>query len=274
MNTWINGRSRTLIDHRDRGLQYGDGVFETMRVRRHRVRLLDFHLDRLFEGCRRLGIEPPSAARLRRELESRAAMRGDAVLKLIVTRGPGSRGYRPSGEERCTRVISLHAPPPRDGIAAPYPAVRVRMCATRLGTNPMLAGIKTLNRLESVMARSEWSDSRVWEGLLRDVDGNIVSGSMSNLFIRSGSYLMTPILDRCGIAGVMRRWVLKQAMDFGLRPLEGRLGWNQIGEAEEAFMTNAVAGVVSVAVFQDGAERIRFQNQDSARALRARLEAL
>jgi 4-amino-4-deoxychorismate lyase len=97
---------------------------------------------------------------------------------------------------------------------------------------------------------------------------------MSNLFIRSGSYLMTPILDRCGIAGVMRRWVLEQAKDCGLRPLEGRLSWEQIGEAEEAFMTNAVAGVVSVALFQDGAERVRLHSQDGARALRARLEAL
>jgi 4-amino-4-deoxychorismate lyase len=273
LNTWINGRSRTLIDHRDRGLQYGDGVFETMRVRHRRVRLLDFHLERLFEGCRRLKIEPPGAGALRRELGTRAALRADAVLKLIVTRGPGSRGYRPSGEERCTRVISLHARP-RGAAAAVHPVVRVRMCSTRLGINPMLAGIKTLNRLESVMARSEWRDPRVWEGLLRDVDDNIVSGTMSNLFIRCGSYLMTPILDRCGIAGVMRRWVLEQAKDLGLRPLEGRLRWEEIGEAEEAFMTNAVVGVVSVALVQDGAERIRLRNEDSARALRARLEAL
>ncbi len=257
-----------MIDHRDRGLQYGDGVFETMRVRRQRVRLLDFHLDRLSEGCRRLKIEPPSAVRLRRELESRAALRAEAVLKLIVTRGAGSRGYRPSGEERCTRVMSLHPAPP------PPPAVRVRMCATRLGSNPMLAGIKTLNRLESVMARSEWRDPRIWEGLLRDADGNIVSGTMSNLFIRSGSYLMTPILDRCGIAGVMRRWVLEQAKHVGLRPLEGRLHWDEIRQAEEAFMTNAVAGVVSVALLHDGAARIRFRDQGSACALRARLEAL
>jgi 4-amino-4-deoxychorismate lyase len=273
LNTWINGRSRTLIDHRDRGLQYGDGVFETMRVRRRRVRLLDYHLQRLFEGCRRLKIEPPSGGALRREIEARAALRTDAVLKLIVTRGPGSRGYRPSGEERCTRVISLHAPS-RGAAAAAQPLVRVRMCSTRLGINPLLAGVKTLNRLESVMARSEWRDPRVWEGLLRDVDGNIVSGTMSNLFIRSGSYLMTPMLDRCGIAGVMRRWVLEQAKDLGMRPLEGRLSWDEIVAAAEAFMTNAVAGVVSVALVQDGAERIRFANQDSARALRARLEAL
>ncbi len=273
MNTWINGRSRTAIDHRDRGLQYGDGVFETMRVQRRRLRLLDFHLERLLEGCRRLKIEPPKVGPLRRELEACAARRADAVLKLIVTRGSGSRGYRPSGGERCTRVISLHAPP-RDAAAAAHPPVRVRMCSTRVGINPMLAGVKTLNRLESVMARSEWRDPRIWEGLLRDVDGNIVSGTMSNLFVRSGPYLMTPMLDRCGIAGVMRRWVLERAKDFGLRPLEGRLSWGEVGEADEAFMTNAVAGVVSVALIQDGAERIRFANQDGARALRARLGAL
>jgi 4-amino-4-deoxychorismate lyase len=248
-------------------------VFETMRVLRRRVRLLDYHLERLFEGCRRLKIEAPSAGRLRRELESRAALRADAVLKLIVTRGPGSRGYRPSGKERCTRVISLHAPP-RHGAAASQPPVRVRMCSTRLGINPVLAGIKTLNRLESVVARSEWRDPRVWEGLLRDVDGNIVCGTMSNLFIRSGPYLMTPMLDRCGIAGVMRRWVLEQARELGLRPLEGRLRWEQIGEAEEAFMTNAVAGIVSVAVVQHGADRVSFKHVDSARGLRARLRRL
>ena len=273
MNTWINGRPRTRIDHRDRGLQYGDGVFETMRVRRRRVRLLDFHLERLFEGCRRLKIDPPGAGPMRHEIEARANLGADAVLKLILTRGSGSRGYRPSGEERCTRIISLHAPPHGAATAA-QSAVRVRLCGTRLGINPLLAGVKTLNRLESVMARSEWRDPRVWEGLLRDVDGNIVCGTMSNLFIRSGSYLMTPMLDRCGVAGVMRRWVLGQAKDLGLRPLEGRLHWDEIGDAEEAFMTNAVAGVVSVGIVQDGAARIRFANEDSARALRARLEAL
>ena len=106
LSTWVNGRRRTAIDCRDRGLQYGDGVFETMRVRGRRVRLLDFHLERLFEGCRRLGLRPPNAAALRREVAARAAPHSEAVLKLIVSRGPGERGYRPSGRERCTRVLS------------------------------------------------------------------------------------------------------------------------------------------------------------------------
>ena len=132
--------------------------------------------------------------------------------------------------------------------------------------NPDLAGLKTLNRLESVLARGEWRDARVWEGLMRDVDGNVVCGTMSNFFIKRGSFLLTPMLDRCGVAGVMRRWVLEQAGRLSLRALEGRLRWEELGEAEEVFMTNAVAGIVPVAVIQDGAERIEFEHTETARA--------
>ncbi len=273
MNTWINGRPGRLIDCRDRGLQYGDGLFETMRVRSRRVRLLDYHLERLFEGCRRLQMRAPGAAALRREILARAALSADGVLKLIVTRGTGPRGYRPSGRERCTRVLSLHASRGASLHAIAKP-VRVRLCTTQLGSNPALAGLKTLNRLESVVARCEWRDERVWEGLMRDAHGNVVSGTMSNLFMRRGSTLMTPILDRCGIAGVMRRWVLEQARPLRLRPWQGRLPLAAIGEAEEVFLTNAVAGVVSVARIDNGAERLRFRQTETADRLRERLEAL
>jgi 4-amino-4-deoxychorismate lyase len=267
---WINGRRGRAIDHRDRGLHYGDGVFETMRVRRRRVRLLDYHLERLYEGCARLGIRAPLRRALRGELERRAALRGEAVLKLIVTRGVGPRGYRPSGGERCTRVISLHPPAP---LITPQ-AATVRVCRTRLGMNPDLAGLKTLNRLESVLARGEWRDTRVWEGLMCDVDGNLICGTMSNFFIKRGSFLLTPMLDRCGVAGVMRRWVLEQARRLSLRALEGRLRWEELGDAEEVFMTNALAGIVPVAVIQHGEERIELEHTETARQLRAWLELL
>jgi 4-amino-4-deoxychorismate lyase len=273
VNTWINGRPRTKIDCRDRGLQYGDGVFETMRVRGSRIRLLDYHLERLCEGCRRLKIDAPNADSLRREILVRAARRTDAVLKLIVTRGVGSRGYRPVGGERCTRVLSLHALP-RAAIAAALEPIRMRMCETRLGSNPSLAGLKTLNRLESVMARGEWRDARVWEGLMRDVDGNVVCGTMSNLFLRRGSMLITPILDRCGIAGVMRRWVLEQAKQLRLRPSQRRLAWQDLVEADEVFMTNAVAGIVPVAVIEHGKRRVLLKQSHAALRLRARLELM
>jgi 4-amino-4-deoxychorismate lyase len=274
LSTWINGRKSARIDSRDRGLQYGDGVFETMRVRRARVRLLDYHLERLFAGCRHLQIAGPSARVLRREIERIAPLRGEGVLKLIVTRGVSTRrGYRPTGRERCTRILSLHALPRAVLKDAAVPA-RVRLCATPLGLNPRLAGLKTLNRLESVIARAEWSDARIWEGLMRDVDENIVCGTMSNLFLRRGSSLMTPLLDRCGVAGVMRRWVLESAAQLRLTPVERRIGWRELSGAEEVFMSNAVVGLRSVGVIERGRERLRRSAFDTANQLRARLELL
>jgi 4-amino-4-deoxychorismate lyase len=273
LNTWINGRDSTMIDCRDRGLQYGDGVFETMRVRRGRVRLLEYHLERLDLGCRQLKITGPSAAILRRELKRAAALRSEAVLKLIVTRGPGRRGYRPTGRERCTRILALHALP-HSAVADERNAARLRLCTTPLGFNPRLAGLKTLNRLESVMARAEWSDARIWEGLMQDVDENIVCGTMSNLFLRKGSTLMTPMLDRCGVAGVMRRWVLASAADLKLRIAERRIGWRDLRGAEEVFMSNAVVGLKSVAVIEHVSQGLRYTAFETANQLRERLDSL
>jgi len=274
LSTWINGRKGTRIDSHDRGLQYGDGVFETMRVRRGQVRLLHYHLERLFAGCRQLQIAGPSALALRREIERIAALRPEGVLKLIVTRGVSTlRGYRPTGRERCTRILTLHVLPRSVVTDAAVPA-RVRLCATPLGLNPRLAGLKTLNRLESVVARAEWNDARIWEGLMRDVDENIVCGTMSNLFLRRGSSLLTPALDRCGVAGVMRRWVLESAPHLRLIPVERRIGWQELNDAEEVFLSNAVVGLRSVGVIERGKERLRRSAFDTANRLRARLELL
>jgi 4-amino-4-deoxychorismate lyase len=266
---WINGTAGRHVGYLDRGLQYGDGLFETMRVQGGRIRLLEYHLDRLSDGCRRMSIDAPASSSIRRELVQRARPHSDAVLKLILTRGPGARGYRPSGRERCTRIVSLCAPPHAAESRSPQ---RVRICATPIGCNPALAGLKPLNRLESVIARAEWTDERIWEGLMCDVDGRLVSGTMSNLFVRHGTSLTTPRLDRCGVAGVMRRWVLDQAASLGLHPREGRLELEHLADAAEVFMTNAVVGIVSVTVIESGRRRIRIGSTTAAARLRVRLE--
>jgi 4-amino-4-deoxychorismate lyase len=242
--------------------------------------LLRYHLERLYAGCQRLEIAGPAMRVLRGELTAAARRRREAVLKLIVTRGPGARGYRASGMERSTRILSLHALPPgvlhsaagaRDAADAP---TRVRLCATMLGQNPGLAGLKTLNRLESVLARAEWRDARVWEGLMRDTDENIVCGTMSNLFLRNGSALLTPVIDRCGVAGVMRRWVLQAARSLELEPEERRIRWQDLIAAEEVFMSNAVVGLKSVAVIERGRERLKFASFETAGRLRKKLDLL
>jgi 4-amino-4-deoxychorismate lyase len=273
LNTWINGREASRIDARDRGLQYGDGVFETMRIHQGRARLLDYHLERLALGCGRLKIAGPPSRTLRREIESAAARRREGVLKLIVTRGIGRRGYLRSGREHCTRILTLHPLPHGVRSDGSAPA-RVRLCATPLGLNPHLAGLKTLNRLESVLARSEWKDVRIWEGLMLDVDENIVCGTMSNLFLRRGAMLMTPVLDRCGVAGVMRRWIMETARDFNLRATERRVRWQDLRHAEEVFMSNAVVGLRSVAVIEHGRKRLRHSSFEFAQRFRERLDLL
>ena len=238
-----------------------------MRVHRRAVRLLDYHLHRLFDGCGRLGIAAPAERPLRRELARAASLRPEGVLKLIVTRGVGGRGYRPSGDERATRILTLHPLPP-----TPAQPLQLRFCATRLGANGRLAGMKTLNRLESVLARAEWSDPRVFEGLMLDAEENIVCGTMSNLFIRQGACLVTPLVDRCGVAGVMRRWILEPAAGLGLRAIERRVRLRNLADADEVFMSNAVHGPMPVAAIKHKGTAIRPASVETAMMLRTRLD--
>ncbi len=272
MSTWVDGRRRRTLDVRDRGLNYGDGLFETLRVRAGSVRLLPWHLERLYDGCARLGIAPPARRTLERELAAAAARLDEGVLKLIVTRGVGPRGYRPSGRELACRILSAHPLPP--AAPAAVAGVAVRLCATPLTVQPRLAGLKTLNRLDSVLARSEWTDPRIYEGLMADPDGNLTCATMSNVFVRHGSFLLTPILDRGGVAGVMRRWVLGEAAGFGVRVMEGRLRAADLDGAAEMFLTNAVVGVLPVARVQLGRRSLRPPERALALRLRERLERL
>jgi 4-amino-4-deoxychorismate lyase len=276
VSCWVDGRRGQSIDVRDRGLQYGDGLFETMRVRRREIRLLDFHLQRLYEGCDRLKISGPAMPSLRAELERIAATRSDGVLKLILSRGRGSgksrSGYRPTGEERSLRIATLHPLSAAQRSAAPDAPVRVRLCRTPGSVNPALAGLKSLNRLDSVQARSEWSDERIWEGLMGDTDGLWVCGTMSNLFVRKGSALWTPPVSCSGVAGVMRRWVMQNATALQLQMREREIRRRDIQSADEIFMTNAVVGVRSVRSIEEGGNAVKFGSFDASRRLRTLLE--
>lgn len=269
----INGSARGRIDWRDRGLNYGDGVFETMRVLEGRIRLERYHLERLAEGLKRLQIAAPPKAALDREMRRCARTINSGILKLLVTRGSGSRGYRPSGLER-TRRILIATPAPR-AIEAGHPT-RLRVCAYILADQPQLAGIKSLNRLDSVLARCEWRDARIFDGLMRDSKDNLVCGTMSNLFMRRGARLLTPKLERCGVKGVMRRWVMQEAARIHLEVIERAVTWSDLRAADEVFVSNAVVGLKSVSFIEWRARgrRMRYSNFDAAGRLRERLALL
>ena len=248
----IDGRETTALPADDRGLAYGDGLFETMRLSDGVVPLLDLHLERLAAGCRRLALTPPPAELLVAEIDRVRAGQCDAVVKVMLTRGSGGRGYAPPAEATERRIVSCHALP--SWPPANYTdGVGVWLCATRLGRNPALAGLKHLARLEQVMASLEASPPGCAEGLMRDVDGAIVEGIRSNLFVLRDGVLTTPALDECGVAGVMRRFVIEAAATTGLPAAEARLSLDDLQAAEEVFLTSSVFGIWPVARLVDPA---------------------
>ena len=227
----------------DRGLHYGDGLFETIACEGGRPRLMERHLQRLAAGCARLGLVPCDGAALAREVRELAAGTSRAIVKLLLTRGISvARGYALTGSERTLRIALRYEWPGQDPQQV-TDGVRVRRATLRLGENPALAGIKHCNRLEQVLARREWTDPGIAEALMFSSSGALVSGTMSNVFLVRGSRVLTPCIDRCGVAGVMRGLVLEIAAAAGISVEERRLDDADLAAAEELFLTNALTGI-------------------------------
>jgi len=247
MPSWIDGLPADTLSVTDRGLAYGDGVFETIAVKAGRPLLFERHLQRLEWGCNRLAITADQPL-IRKELLAFAADLGEGVMKLILTRGDSLRGYAPAPQAQPRRIL-------QGGPAPAYPAVhaeqgvRLFECLTRLSEQPLLAGLKHLNRLEQVLARSEWQDSAYAEGLMCDTSGRVIEGVYSNLFLVDGGVLLTAELNRCGVAGVMRGELLAQAQALGITTEVRDIRMTDLEQADEVFLCNSVYGVWPVRGF-------------------------
>ncbi|MEZ5561769.1 MAG: aminodeoxychorismate lyase [Gammaproteobacteria bacterium] len=243
---WINGEPGRLIDITDRGLAYGDGLFETIAIRHSAARFLDLHLDRLYAGAARLKLPAPDRDGLHAQLAAAAAGTTAGVMKLILTRGPGPRGYAPPQHPQPTVAWSVASQAVR-----PWTQIRVRWCETIAGRNPLTAGLKTLCRLEQVLARAEWQDESIAEGLMCDEQGLLTGGTASNVFVVSGARLRTPAITHAGVSGVMRRVILQQARGHGIDASEARLTKQDLLEADEIFVSNALTGIRPVGQLED-----------------------
>lgn len=239
----IDGTPASGLPANDRGLHYGDGLFETIALKDGRALLWQAHLQRLETGCRRLQIPFPGVDALCADAELLGARSaGRQVLKIIVTRGSGGRGYAPPPDPRPSRIAALHAWPEypalawREGIDAP-------ICAVRLARQPLLAGLKHLNRLEQVLARQELAARGAAEGVMLDGSGLVIEGSMSNLFVLRGDVLLTARLDQCGVAGLMRAEIMARAAHWSLRVEEREFEPAELYAADEAFLCNSLIGV-------------------------------
>ena len=264
----VNGRLADQVSVLDRGLRYGDGCFETMALREGRIRLWHRHYERLMKGCERLRIQPDfDRAVLERELDKLIGSTEQAIVRLTVTRGCSGKGYAYTDKQEPTRILSLL---PFPGYPSAYreEGVAVRLCKTTLGRNPALAGIKHLNRLEQVLARSEWNDE-VAEGLLFDDRGNVIEGTISNVFIVEDETVYTPLLESCGVAGVMRAELIEQMKQLDIEAYEVEIDRDRLLAASECFLTNAVIGIWPV----NSIENKPFQVGKVTRRLIARFDA-
>lgn len=242
--TLVNGRPGGSIDSTDRGLQYGDGLFETVSCLNGQPRWLPWHLERLQRGLTRLRIAFREVDALRSEIATLARAEERCLVKVIVTRGIATRrGYAPSGAEMPTRIVSRHP-----WLASPHAAgeFRVGIAGVALGANAALAGLKHLNRLEQVLAQMECVERQLSEVLMLSATGKIISGSMTNVFLATERGLVTPDLSECGVDGVMRRVVLQTAAKSGLGVEIRPVPRQELDGVREAFVTNVRLGVQTV----------------------------
>ena len=223
----INGDFNQTISPLDRGFAYGDGVFRTLRMVNGLPEHWPQHYQKLVADCAALGIVCPSAELLMSDFQQMflpdeiaenkpGVAKKLGVAKIIVTRGEGERGYAPPAVTMPTRVI-IKSALPRYAEANYVAGVHLHVCETRLAMQPKLAGIKHLNRLENVMARMEWHDETLFDGLLLDQQGNVIECTMSNIFARFGDQLITPDLSQCGVAGITRQQITGLAATLRLK---------------------------------------------------------
>jgi 4-amino-4-deoxychorismate lyase len=227
-----------------RGFTYGDGVFRTCLIYESHVIDIERQVDKAVADAKQLGIAGASRELLALEARALAAGQARAVLKILLLRAGGERGYRSSGTQADRLLCRYDAPA--------FPAahweqgVRVARSPFRLAAQPALAGIKHLNRLEQVLA-ARALPADVAEGLVGDDAGAPLSGTRTNLFWVSAGILRTPSLERCGVAGAMRDKVLESAATSAIPVRIGPGSWEELDGAAEAFVTNSVIGMWPIA---------------------------
>lgn len=247
---FVNGVPCDSISVLDRGFNYGDGIFETIRVVNHKLTLWSYHRARLINGAQRLKITFDIDL-VEKELAQACAVKAQSVIKLVITRGVGGRGYMPEDGMEASRIISVHE-------LSTYPTtfykegVELHVCETRIGSNSLLAGLKHLNRLDQVMASLEMMNSSCAEGLLLDEREYVIEGIRTNLFIVIDNILITPDLSRSGIEGVMRQFILEEvAATHNIQYKIAIIDMAIIAQAHEIFVCNSVNGIWPVSKIGD-----------------------
>ena len=238
----INGKVFDQIEIFDRALHYGDGVFETIAIQDGKVLCFDEHLNRLEKGCKKIKIPVQDKTIIKNEILSLTENTDRAVVKIIITRGQGGRGYKIPDNIESTRIISLFPWPDYSSELSIF-GIKTKLCNYRYSNNPVLAGIKHLNRLEQILARAEWGDKKIIEGIVMNSDNYIIEGTMSNIFCILEKTLYTPDLSLCGIEGIVREKIINLADKLKFKIEIKKITLDFLLNAEEIFMCNSLIGI-------------------------------
>ena len=246
----INGKPSEGLSSFDRGLAYGDGVFRTFLVRNGVPHHWELQYQKLSQDCQALGIVCPSEDELLSDIKALFNEGTDAVAKIIVTRGESSRGYAVPDGIHANRTVNKSALPTYP-LANQTQGVKLHLCELKLGLQAKLAGVKHLNRLENVLARMEWNDSNIADGLLMDSNDNVIECTMSNIFARFGNAFITPSLEECGVAGIARARIIENAAHFNLDVKIEALKLHKLMQADEIIICNSLFGAWQVVDFNN-----------------------
>lgn len=255
----VNGQVGASLYVEDRAYQYGDGVFETIAFFKQKPVLWKAHMERLARGCDALGLSCPSEDALLAEAQSLMPQSDSLVVKFIVSRCEGGRGYRPPTIKKANVSVLCY------GLTQPTESgnLHTRACKTPWSINPVFAGLKTLNRLEQVLAQKECADWGIEEAVMTDGGDKLISGTKSNLFILEGDRLVTPELNLTGIAGTMRAHLLECSKQYGLQSTTSNISHERMKLADGAFFVNSVMGVLPIQSF----EGVTYQNMSQVISL-------
>lgn len=248
MNILLNGELASQIAITDRAVQYGDGLFETIALIRQKLHNWERHFQRLSQGANLLGFDPPDEKLLRAEIDKLIQFQSDenhaverAIVKIILTRGSGGRGYAIPEYSNVQRIISLHTWPE-------YPqnyytdGVDIAELKFRLGIQSHLSSIKHLNRLEQIMAKKELG-SNYQEALILNHNSHIIEGVSSNIYFVHKGVLCMPDLKCSGIAGTIREQIrdICQAKQIPYQVADYSI--TLMPEVSEVFLSNSIIGI-------------------------------
>jgi len=237
----INGHQTTSLSISDRAFAYGDGLFTTAKILSGKVELLSEHINRLRTGSRTLGLIDCDFNALTDELELLAQHYELAVLKVVISAGSGGRGYSRIGVEQPTVVIRIFDFP-EHYLTWQKQGISLGISEQRLGLNPMLGGIKHLNRLEQVLLRSELDQTDFDDLLVRNVNDDIIETTCANVFWFKDGALCTSKIEGSGVAGLMRAAIIGQYPQTNIK----KATLTELLSAQEIFICNSVMGIVPV----------------------------